>query len=1236
MAKNTQEAEVIVTMNGEAAKKTLADITQKYKQLQDAALDAYKAGNDALGKKLDTEAQKLMKDIQITRNETKKFADVMKNINSASLKELNGAAKQLRSEINKLTPGTQEFINKSKQLQQVNTRIKQLQQGFRGVVEEEKRASLSLKGLADGFNKYFGMVTAGIAAITGLSMAFRKCAEEAAKLDDVYSDVMKTTGLVHDEVEELDKALMQIDTRTSREQLLLLARDAGKLGITGTENILGFVRAADQIQVALGEDLGDGAIRNLGKIADVLGYTSSMGIEQSLLSIASAVNAVGQASTASESYLVDFTQRLAGVAAQTNISAANIIGFASGLDQSAMKVEMAATAFQKFLMKLYEDPAKFAQYANMEVKQFSDLLANDANQAIITVLKSLKDQDGFASLVPIFKDMGLDGARAVSVLAAMATNINAVTEAQALANEEFESATSVSEEYTVKNNNLNAQLEKARKEFHNASIELGQSLNPIMLKSTKATTYLIKALSQYGKEIKAVVIALAALTVVVKAQAIAEGIRAVALKVSNTLSATGTVLSNKLMAAYYRLTGQTLKMAAAQKAANAAMSTSVIGAIAVAVAALTFAIARYVNKLKEANKELSYTEELEKRIGEEQNKETARVIALTKIVNDQNIAYGKRKEALEELKKIVPGYHASLTEEGKLINNNKTAIDEYVKSLKAATRMKILEDEFTDIQDQLMDAEDAYKKATADLNEAMLTPQPLTRPAYDVWEQKINHLGKVARDAKEDLDALQKKEQELMGKIGSASSAPGATGTLNTDNGGGNGGGGGGGGGNTSDPNKKAFDAGLAQLELAMQNEENILKRSLLNREISQSEYNAKINLLTMRGLQSRIELARKYGQDETKYVSQLLDMEIKLVGDGMEKLEEEIEYVAQIPTQGGIVDPQANEDFWNQVMAKRNEIVSGLKDQSLKDDYDNEMRWIEKLHEQELLSEEQFQQAKLQTKMKFAQDYAQKFQAINEQASNFVNALKEYETQKAEAEYQAQLTAAGDNAEQREAVEAAYEQKKLDIQKKYADTEMVINIAKTVAAGALAAIQAFAQLGPIGGAVAAALIAVTTALEVATIVQQRNAIKNASVNNSGSSSVPKTGNRAMTGYAEGGYTEDHTTVTTVGERGREWVAPHWMVQQNPVHFANLERYRRIGSHGRSGSIAKGFAEGGFTGSNAGSSAGLADSNAAIEQAVFNGMRQAIEGEWIRAYLVRKDLSEIDNQDARFKKQTSR
>lgn len=1285
MAKNTQEAEVIVTMNGTAAKKAAAELAQEYERLQKEALEAYKAGNDALGKKLDAQAQKLMKDIEITRRETKKFADVMKNINGASLKELRSAAKQLQSEINKLTPGTQAFIEKSKQLQQVNTRIRQLTNEFKGLVVEEKQATFSLKGLADSFNKYFGMVTASIAAITGVSMAFRKAAEDAARLDDVYSDVMKTTGLLHEQVAKLDKELMKIDTRTSREQLLLLARDAGKLGISGKEDILGFVRAADQIQVALGEDLGEGAIRNLGKIADVLGYTSSMGIEKSLLSIASSINAVGQASTASEAYLVDFTQRMAGVAAQTGISAANIIGFASGLDQSAMKVEMASTAFQKFLMKLYEDPAKFAEYANLEVGKFTDLLQNDANQAVITILKALKDQDGFASLVPIFKDMGLDGARAVSVLAAMATNINAVTDAQALANVEFQKATSVTEEYNTKNNNMQAQLEKARKEFQNASIALGQSLNPIMLKSTKATTYLIKALAQYGKEIKTVVITMAALTTAIKLQTIAQTGLNAANKLGQTIQKTGQTIAWAYRVVVMKLTGQTQLATFAQAELNNVMSASVFGLVATAVSALVFGISRLVRNYRKAAEAADWEATIEKKVNKEYAEQAGRVKALTAIVESNNMALSERKKALEELRNLVPDYHGDLTKEGRLINSNKEAIDEYCKSLRQMIRLQTHKDELQELEQQIIEKEDELEKARQKQRDALIKASGDTTESYStlgglkftdygkasgkvrVLEKELESLyirenqisvkmGELTKgsvdgltEEQREIEEVRKKYEQLFNDaknayVGAPAEGMKALGKLQeqmdeeiaaikkkyaqvTEETTGSGSG----GGLTDKELKKTYDARIKQIEELQRREENTLKDRLRNNEITQAEYNARMNLLTMQGLQQRIDAAKQYGQDATKFTSQLLDEEIKLIGTGMEEVKDTIENYAK-PN----IDAQANDKFWDEINRKAEDIRLQIKDQSLKTEYDKEMMWLEKLHQYKLLSEEQFEKAKLKTKLNYAQQYAEQANSIAAEASNFVTAIKEAESAQLEAQYQRQLTAAGDNAERREQIDAEYEQKKLDLQKKYADVDMAINIAKTVANGAAAVVKALADPGGVAGYILAGLVGVTTAAEIATIIAQRNAIKATSVGGGGSSSIPKTGERKMTGYAEGGYTEDHTTLTTVGEKGREWVGPAWMVRKNPVMFANLERYRKSGSHGRSGSVSQGFADGGFTPGNGGGLGGAMGAQPDIEAAVEAAIRRVMADGAIRAYLVRNDLTELDNQTQRFKNQTSR
>lgn len=473
---------------------------------------------------------------------------------------------------------------------------------------------------------------------------------------------------------------------------------------------------------------------------------------------------------------------------------------------------------------------------------------------------------------------------------------------------------------------------------------------------------------------------------------------------------------------------------------------------------------------------------------------------------------------------------------------------------------------------------------------------------------------------------------------------------------------------------ESAYDKAIKRLEKQGSSQKLIWKRQYAAGLIDKRTYEAQIAVIEEDFLKLKLETAMRYGKDTDQFMSQLLDRQIARMEKAKALLKEEMDemartYIEEHPDQNptdeqtrnvnaqlrrqgyrdvlGTIPGESDEDFdkrieayenfQEQIMLKAADIRASITEETARKEYETELMWIEKLHEKGLLSEEEYAKAKLKLKLNYAEKEAQQVSQLTEMASNFVTALKEAETQKLEAEYQKQLTAAGDNAEQREQIEAAYEQKKLEIQKKYADTEMVINIAKTVAAGALAAIQAFAQLGPIGGAVAAALIAVTTAMEVATIVQQRNAIKNASVNNSGSSSV-KTGTRTINeGYAEGGYTEDHTTLTTVGERGREWVAPHWMVQKHPVHFANLERYRKAGSHGRSGSMSTGFADGGFT---AGNTSGNLASNAVnisdIELAVENAINRSLANGHIRAFLVRQDLTDMDNQTKRFKSMTNR
>lgn len=1274
MANNDVKASVSITFSGQEAQKQIDKLTATAEKLRKKLEEAKNALNpdQAQIKKLERQLKDVEKTIASATNESKKYEDVLKNLSGSTIKQLRQAQRQLNAEIQKLKPNTEEYINATKNYATVTQRLKSLEKGYKSV-------GLSIDRTTQLLQNVTVIATGVVAAYSKLSGWFRQSAEAAAKLDDTYSDVMKTTGLLKEQVAELDAELLKIDTRTSREQLLNLARDAGKLGITGKEEILGFVRAADQIQVALGEDLGEGAIKNLGKIADVLGYTKSMGIEDALLSIGSAINAVGQASTASEAYMVDFVQRLAGVGAQTGISAANLIGYASGLDQSAMKVEMAATAFQNFIMKLYEDPAKFAEYANMEVQQFTDLLNNDANNAVITILQTLNQKDGFASLVPMFQDMGLDGARAVSVLAAMATNISAVTDAQSLANVEFEKGTSVQTEYETKNNNLQASLEKSRKEFQNARIALGQSLNPILLKSTNLLTYLTKALANHGKELAAAAIAVGVLTVAWNANIIIT--KAVAVGYATLRS--GKLL---LIAATKLLTGNLAKARIAWAALNTTMKFSIFGLVATAIAGIAAGITNWVRKSREAKQATDELAEIEKKATDRFKDEEARVRSLTAILYDNRIALDKRKEALAELKSIIPGYHADLTEEGRLLNENKTALDQYIESLRTRARIEVFEEEIAALEKQKIEYERAIEDAQKKADEAKVDGIGFETYTVTVGRSQITELtdyGEAMQELRKieaEYNSVKEKQNKILEHFAKTTQqATPAPGKSDKDN----------------EPDKQTYEDASKSLEKQQEEELIILKQSYADKEIVETEYVRKSNELRLQHLQQKLELARQYGADKTSAMSAWLDETIRQMeaaNKEAEKLQQEQrrkeekdredeEAKKQKEREKQLADEQRHlEDLKRLAERFKLELLSPV------DLYNEEKAKLDELRSRNLITEEEYQQLLLELKKKYAAQSVSNIDSNNELGiwekyelekealqqffeegemgweeyeksvkdlrikyaqqtietisstlntiGNFVSSLRDMEMAQAEAQYQADLTAAGDNAEKREQIQAEYEQKKLDIQKKYADADMAINIAKAIAAGALAAIQAFAQLGPVAGAVFAGVIAATTAMEIATIVAQRNAIMNTTVSSSGGGgpNVP-TGSRVPTpdGFSDGGFTptddDDNTPVGIV--HANEWVAPSWMIKKNPVMFARLERYRQSGH--RPETISSGFKDGGYS-SPAPITTNQPDfDNVAKSLERLNSIMNKIEKDGIQSYMVYSQYRDFENQRKRFK-----
>ena len=401
--------------------------------------------------------------------------------------ELRQNASKLRRELNNTVPGTEKWKQLQADLKIADARLKEVR-------ASAQTTSLSLGKLADGFNRYAAIGASAVATLTGMALTVRGCVNEFAEMEEAESQVTKYTGMTKDEVKALNEEFKKMDTRTPRTELNELAGTAGRLGIQAKDDVLEFVEAADMINVALGEDLGEDAIKNIGKLSDMFG-DSSKSMKENMLAIGSAVNSVAQNSSASEPYLVEFTARMGGVAKQAGLAITDVMGFASALDQNMLRSEMASTALSGLIMKIYQEPAKYAKLAGMDVKEFSDLMEKDVNTAVLTFLESLGKMGGMNQMAPVLKEMKLSGAEAAGVISTLAGNVAKVRKEQRQASQAFAEGTSIVNEFGVQNSTVQAELDKAKNRFAEVRVELGEKLLPVMKYMVSTGSLTVKGLS---------------------------------------------------------------------------------------------------------------------------------------------------------------------------------------------------------------------------------------------------------------------------------------------------------------------------------------------------------------------------------------------------------------------------------------------------------------------------------------------------------------------------------------------------------------------------------------------------------------------------------------------------------------------------------------------------------------------------------------------------------------------
>lgn len=662
-------------------------------KLVDAELERIRLSEQkvvTLMQQYDNEIDKANVDIKETKRQMQLVDNTLAHLKTSSVRDLEYSMKVLNQEMRGLDRGSEAFKQMQMQAKQLKTELE--------AVRAEGQAQQSWIGrTADWFNRMQGVILGAIAAVSGLTFTVKSCVEKFASMDEEMTNVRKYTGQNADEVERMNEDFKKMDTRTAREKLNQLAGDAGRLGITASSMVEEFVDGADKINVALGDDLGDDAVKDIGKLALMFGEDKTKGLRGAMLATGSAVNELAQNSSASAGYLVDFTARVAGVGKQAGFTQAQIMGLASVLDQNMQQDETAATAVQNLLAKMFQDSAKFAKIAGLNVKEFSKTLKEDANGALLQFLAALRSKGGFAQLAPMFEEMKMDGSRATGVLTVLADKLDDIKVAQDLATKSYAEGTSIINEFNTQNESVQAQLDKAKKKFQDLAIELGQKLYPAARYCISAANLGVRALStlvdfvrDYWKVLVVLTAAIVTYTAISKVKLIADKAQMLWLnimilreKAHIFLMGLKTSALKTMAIVQMALTKEIKLTTAAQMLWNKVLLANPITAVIAVVAGLTAAIVTLSKETSTAEQaQLDFNDAISD-ANKQAAEEEAAIMRLVSAIQSNTNAESDRKAALEELNgKLMREHLGNITEEAVRTGQATRQIQSYIDMMK--------------------------------------------------------------------------------------------------------------------------------------------------------------------------------------------------------------------------------------------------------------------------------------------------------------------------------------------------------------------------------------------------------------------------------------------------------------------------------------------------------------------------------------------------------------------------
>ena len=701
---------------------------------------------------------------------------------------LNREVRTLSRELRNLTPGTEEFQQRAAQLREA-------QAHFNRVRDEINQVNGAITQTATSTSR-FGDIVRGVFTgnlITGFFSSFvgkaRESVDELLKVSDLMTGVEKTTGLASEEVRQLWNEFDELNTRTSKQELLNIAQIGGRLGITDKEQIKEFTEEIDKIYVALGDSFQGGleeVTTKVGKLKNLFEETRDQNYGEALNAIGSALNELGANGSSSEQNITDFATRIGALPAVLKPSIEKTLGLGAAFEESGIDAEVASSGYSRFMSVAGNNIAAFAKQMKLTTKEASELFNTHPEEFFIRFGESMKGL-GAEQTAGVLKGLKLNTLEVQKALGTAGDNADRFRSLMNLSGQAMQDGTSIQNEFNKVNENTAAIWEKIKKVFAETftSDTMAQWFGGLI----KLLGWLTGVTSKAGDGVKVFRerIAFLAKAIVVCTTAVVSYRAAVylstiatkaawqqtilynaAMKVANATTALwkGTVLL--LSAAKATLTGNTIRATAAMRTFNLVTKMNPWGLLLGAITAVVTALVLFSNKQKEVNLQLKIQNDAIKEANVQTAAQEHHLRQLLKTANDTNKSYNERKKAVDELNRLVPQYNKQLTVETANTDKAKQALDRYIESIKAAAREKYLKalvdqkaealakQEYSSLEENIA----WYERA---LNGMKNFGNPIAAMSDDIvtaTKNKVKNVKKANDELKAATDLLLKQQEE--------------------------------------------------------------------------------------------------------------------------------------------------------------------------------------------------------------------------------------------------------------------------------------------------------------------------------------------------------------------------------------------------------------------------------------------------------------------------------------------